>query len=70
MKPEHPVLLAKTASQAEDEAQSAAARSVIPERKSSTAFKPKSRTLESVGLKKKAKRASHRRQIRRSHANG
>jgi len=70
MKPTNPAVLAQTASQVDTVVQSARAPSVIPERKNSTAYKSKDPTLESAGLKEKAKRASHRRQIRRSHANG
>lgn len=71
MKPEDSVVLASTTSKdTEHGAPSSAAPQVPPERKNSWAVKPNRRTPESMGLKIKAKRASHRRQIRRSHANG
>ena len=42
----------------------------VAEKKTSSAFKPQRRTTASMRLAKLSKRASHRRQIRRSHANG
>jgi len=71
MKPEDSVVPTKAAIQtAEPGAQSAAPAQAVADRKSKGTVVRKRRTPESMALLKKTKRASHRRQIRRSHANG
>jgi hypothetical protein len=71
MKPEDSVVPANAAIQTtEQEAQSAAPAQAVAERKTKATVVRKKRTPASMALLKKAKRASHRRQIRRSHANG